>query len=185
MVTKDKIRPFNTNPYLKSNPFFRFEVEVPKDVIEMSPKLIKHWQIHNPFKSALSLIAVNYDERSYRLVCIGFEEKDKGSAYALAIKGAALLAEIHFKSIRQVIEMWTQIEIFRQQLKNLDEIIKISEKEFEILVRVEERFMRYAIGTNGSNIKKVLKLPGIQTVDRVAGVEGNVFRVTGISKNSI
>ena len=179
IVTKDRIRPINPNPYLTKNPFFKFMVEVPKDLLAMNPKVVKSSETHKHFKTALSLIAVNYDNRFQRLVCIGFEDNDKMTVYRKAVKFAELLADTHYRAVRQTVEMRTQIEVFGQQFKNLDEIIKIKENEFEILVRVEEQFMRYAIGTNGSNIKRVLQMPGILSVDRVAGVQENVFRVIG------
>ena len=153
-------------------------IEVPKE-LALSEDLIKMSETHKHLKKVLSLIAVNYDKRTNRLVCIGFADKHKTEAYRMALKGAELLADIHFRAVKQTIELRTQIKLFGQQFKNLDEIIKIKENEFEILVRVEEDLMRYAIGYNGSNIKKVLQMPGLLSVDRVMGIEENVFRVIG------
>jgi len=185
IVTKDRIRPMNPNPYLKSNPFFKFMVEVPKDLLAMNPEVVKRGETHKHFKSALKLVSVTYDEKSDRLVCIGFAHNHKDIAYRNALKGAEVLAETHYKALRQEVELITQIGIFSQQYKNLDEVIKIKENEFEILVRVEEDFMRYAIGYMGANIKSVLKMPGILSVDRVPGVEENIFRVLATNRNSL
>lgn len=180
IVTKERIRPMNTNPYLTHNPFFKFTIEVPKDVTKVCGPAIGESDTHRHFQSALGLFAVTHDERHNRLICIGFTEHNKQIQFDKTFISARMLVDIHWRSLLEYFEKKEQIVILRSQLNHVDEVVKIADNEYEVMVKVENHLMGYAIGHRGANIQRALKIPGVLNVDRVpVDDKENMFKITG------
>ena len=155
-------------------------IDVPKDVLKACGPTFAQSETHRLFRSALNLFAVNYDDRQNRLVCIGLVEQNKRYWFEKTVKSAGLLVDLHWRSLREYFEKKEQIQSLRSQLTNVDEVIKSGEGEYEVMVKVENHLMGYAIGQRGANIHKALKVFGVKTVDRVPVDENeNMFKITG------
>jgi len=176
-VTKDRIRPVNPNPYLTTNPFFKFTIDVPKELAKSSLSFISKSQTHKQFKKSLGIITIRYDEPNNYLLCVGYAENDKNYTYLTTQKRAIILSDMHFRSLQQKIEVMAKNELLQQKLNySSGDIINKNGTEFELNVRVSPHLIGLAIGTNGSNLKMITKIPGIISVDNIKGI----FRVIGI-----
>jgi fragile X mental retardation protein len=179
IVTKDRIRHVNTNPYLKTNPFFKFRIDVPKEMAKNNLSFISKSETHKHLKKALGIIAIRFDELNNQLLCIGYAENEKNYWSAVTKKRALLLSDMHFRSLQQKIEVMAKNEALRQKLNySSGELISQNGKHFELNVRVSQDLIGLAIGTNGSHLKLISKIPGIISIENNKGI----FRITGIIK---
>jgi hypothetical protein len=176
IYTADKIRAINPNPYLSVNPFFKLVIEVPNDLIAKNLELIQKSQTHEHFRRALAFISVTFVDHLKSLVCIWLAPNPIDHWIQITKRRALVLSEIHFRSLRQMFEMLTNLKGLREQRNSIDEVVKHNDNGFELFVKVEEHLIGLAIGTKGAHLKRVLSVPGIVSINNNDGV----FRIIGI-----
>ncbi|CAG2113422.1 unnamed protein product [Medioppia subpectinata] len=170
IVTKEQIRPMNTNPYLKTSPFFKFVMKVPKELVDMNAAMVQRSQTHQHFRTALSLVSVTFVDHMNILVCVGFAAEPTEHLRSIVEKRALLLADIHFRCLRQSFQLMANVKALTDQRDSLDDVIKHNDNGFEMYVEVEQHLIGLAIGSKGSNLKRVLTTPGVVSITHKDGV---------------
>ncbi|XP_054159469.1 RNA-binding protein fxr1-B-like [Oppia nitens] len=181
-VTNEKVRSVNANPYITANPFFKFVVIVPNELItdKITSGSIRLSETHRHFRSALSLVNVYYAEHMTALVCIGYEPAVKGYAFEITKKRASMLADDHFKAVKLIAAMKAENESIITQVKSMDDVVPLDGNRFEVNVKIEDHLIGVAIGTKGAYLKRVLAQPGVQSINNYDGI----FKIIGDSRKA-
>ncbi|XP_017786784.1 PREDICTED: synaptic functional regulator FMR1-like isoform X2 [Nicrophorus vespilloides] len=150
IVNSDRLRHKNMNPPLDRNMFFKFEIQVPEDVREYA----KGENTHKEFQKAINAGMVRYQPDTGNLVVISTCETSK--------KRAAMVQEMHFRSLQQKVLLMKRTEEAVRQLENT-KLANAGGYSDEFNVR--EDLMGLAIGAHGVNIQQARKVNGITNIE--------------------
>lgn len=183
IVPSDRIRIKNPYQPLTSNPFFKFELDVPQEILGMNTSLLTRSETHKQFRQSIGVIVVRFDEKEGKLICIGYAPQDKIYIGETTRKRATMLSEMHFRNLRQKIIMLTKNEEAAKQLELSKHPYGYGSshygQNYVIEVRVAEQLMGLAIGAHGVNIQNARKLDGITTIE--IEEDSCTFRIKGQS----
>lgn len=166
IVPVERVRPKNCNPCMSK--VHQYSIEVPSDLSEISKDL----SCHKDFMKASNASFIAFDEDRSLLVITAFDES--------ATKKAALLGDMHLRSLRQKMLIRQQTELVAKRLESTRLNTKAPFQEEFV---VPEALMGLAIGTHGSNISQARRIQGIISVDLEE--ESGTFRINGLSEESV
>ncbi|CAB3983715.1 synaptic functional regulator FMR1-like isoform X1 [Paramuricea clavata] len=148
IVPREKIRPCNPNEAINRSMYSKCIIDVPQDL----QQICKDQNVHREFKHQSGVGLVVYNEDLANLICLSRSEK--------AVKKAAVLSEMHFRSLRTRLLLQSWINDTASQLQ-------LAQNQFGIVevLKLPENLMGLAIGAQGANIQKARKLPGIRSIE--------------------
>jgi len=199
IVPSDHIRLKNPNPLLSdaTNPFFKFDLDVPKDLMQLNTSLLSKADTHRQFKHSLCAIAVRFSNpASEKLTVIGYAfTKDKKSEARTMEKKASMLCGMHFKYLKQKLVLLEKTEEVAKKLEST----RISgsgggvghpigsfemgsshfapNRLYMVDFKVPNHLMGLAIGSGGSNIQKARQVEGVVEIYD----ENDTFHIKGTS----
>ncbi|KAI4456632.1 fragile x mental retardation syndrome-related protein [Holotrichia oblita] len=150
IVSSDRIRHKNSNPPLDRSMFHKFEIDVPEDVREYA----KVESAHKEFQKAIGAGVIRYIPERGVLVVISRCESSR--------KRAAMLQEMHFRSLQQKVLLLKRTEEAQRQLESTK---LASVGGFSDEFNVREDLMGLAIGAHGANIQQARKVDGITNIE--------------------
>lgn len=168
IVTKERLRPFNTNPSLASTRMRKVSLDVPEDLREFCSK---HIDAHKEFEKSIGAILVRYNSVDHKLDVIVPNESTE--------KRATIVSDLHFRSLRTKLQMLQRVEEASKQLEMSQQRAESCMERFT----VHEDLVGLAIGTGGSNIMAARKIPGV--VDIVLDEDTHTFTVYGETKEAV
>lgn len=197
IVPSDRIRLKNPNPMLSSyNPFFKFDIDVPKDLMQLNTSLLSKAEIHRQFKQSLFAIAVRFnDPASEKLTVIGYSfTKDKKQEARSMEKKASLLCGMHFKFLKQKINLLERAEEVAKKLEStrisgsssgghpmgsfdMGSSHFSSNRLYVVEFKVPNHLMGLAIGGGGQNIHKARQIDGVVEIHE----NNDTFHISGYS----
>lgn len=196
IVPSDRIRLRNPNLMLSSyNPFFKFDLDVPKDLIQLNTHLLSRPETHRQFKQSLFAISVRFnDPASEKLTIIGFSfSKDKKQDAISMEKKASMLCGMHFKYLKQKIALLEKAEEVAKKLEStrisgpgsghqmgsfeMGSSHFSSNRLFVVEFKVPNHLMGLAIGGGGQNIHKARQIEGVVEIYE----DNDTFHISGHS----
>lgn len=166
IVPRERIRPLNRNGPISRDMYHKNMIDVPQDLRQ----LCKDELVHREFKKQTEASCVYYNDDLAVLVVLSRNERP--------VKCAAMLSEIHFRSLRtkMLLQSWTdetarQLQTAKQQLGVVD------------MLTLPDHLMGLAIGAQGANIQQARKLPGIVSIE--VDEENCTFHICGESEGSV
>ncbi|XP_029197944.1 fragile X messenger ribonucleoprotein 1 homolog isoform X2 [Acropora muricata] len=166
IVPRERIRPLNRNGPISRDMYHKNMIDVPQDLRQ----LCKDELVHREFKKQTEASCVYYNDDLAVLVVLSRNERP--------VKCAAMLSEIHFRSLRtkMLLQSWTdetarQLQTAKQQLGVVD------------MLALPDHLMGLAIGAQGANIQQARKLPGIVSIE--VDEENCTFHICGESEGSV
>ncbi|KAL7646752.1 UNVERIFIED_CONTAM: hypothetical protein RMT77_002007 [Armadillidium vulgare] len=164
----DKVRIRNTNPPITPSTFHRFEIEVPEDVRDYARMESAHVQ----FRRSCGALSCIFNSDTNNLVLIGRSEQCE--------RRAMMLAEMHFRNIKQKVVLLYRTEEAAKQLEST-RLQTTSGCLMEFSVR--EDLMGLAIGAHGANIQLARKVEGVTNIE----LEENtcVFKIYGETPEAV
>lgn len=148
IVPRDKIRPSNTNEAVTKSMYSKCIIDVPQDL----QQICKDESVHREFRHQSGVGLVMYNEDLANLICLSRSEK--------AVKKAAILSEMHFRSLRtrMLLQSW---------INDTANHLQMAQNHFGFIevLKLPENLMGLAIGAQGANIQKARKLPGIRSIE--------------------
>lgn len=196
IVPNDRIRLKNPNPMLSAyNPFFKFDLDVPKDLMQLNTHLLSKPDTHRQFKQSLSAISVRFnDPTSAKLTVIGFSfSKDKKQDALSMGKKANMLCGMHFRNLKQKIALLEKAEEVAKRLEStrisgpgsghqpgsfeMGSSQFSSNRLFVVEFKVPTHLMGLAIGGGGSNIHKARQIEGVVEIFE----DHDTFHISGHS----
>ncbi|XP_031557475.1 synaptic functional regulator FMR1-like [Actinia tenebrosa] len=166
IVPRERIRPVNTNGPISRNMYYKVMIDVAPDL----RAICKDESCHREFKRQCNAACVGFNDNLNVLVVLSRSE--------LPVKRAAMLSEMHFRSLRtkMLLQSWTdetarQLEMAKKQMGVCDKL------------RLPEHLMGLAIGAQGANIQQARKLPGIISIE--VDEENCTFYICGENEPSI
>ncbi|CAH1100363.1 unnamed protein product [Psylliodes chrysocephalus] len=150
IVSIDRLRAKNNNPPIDKNMFNKFEIEVPDDVREYAKKE----NAHAEFQKAIGAGCITYNAEKNVLLVISRRESSRSRA--------ALLQDMHFRSLSQKVLLLKRTEEAARQLEST-KLATIGGYSDEFIVR--EDLMGLAIGAHGANIQQARKVDGITNIE--------------------
>ena len=198
IVTSDHIRLRNPNPFLSDtlNPFFKFDIDVPKDLMQLNTSLLSKAETHRQFKQSLDAIAVRFNNpASEKLTVIGFSfTKDKKQEARNMEKKASMLCTMHFSHVKQKIMLLERTEEVAKRLESTRISGSVSgsgrpigsfemgsspysKQCFSVAFRVPSHLMGLAIGAGGSNIQRARQVDGVVDIRE----ENDTFHISATS----
>ncbi|XP_030759821.1 synaptic functional regulator FMR1 isoform X2 [Sitophilus oryzae] len=167
IVSNDRLRQKNANPPIDKSLFTKFEIEVPEDIREYCKK-----DTHIEFAKAIGAGQITYNPEKGCLVVISRNDASK--------KKAALLQDMHFRSLSQKVFLLKRTEEAARQLENT-KLATIGGYSDEF--HVKEYLMGLAIGAHGVNIQQARKVEGITNIE----LEENTctFKIYGESNDAV
>ncbi|XP_062456745.1 RNA-binding protein FXR2 isoform X2 [Rhea pennata] len=139
IVTLERLRPINPSREATKATFFQYRLPVPEDLKDACSNA----GVHKEFKRGVGADCVFLKAASSELCILATSEA--------AVKRAALLGDMHLRSIRTKLMLMSRNE----------EATKHLEEEFG----VREELMGLAIGTHGANIQQARKVPGVTAIE--------------------
>lgn len=204
IVPIDRIRHRNPNPCLSLNPFYKVEVPISEDLrqVRANAVWISKPEAHEKFRTGIEAVSVRFVESKEALVAIGFSLSDKGLAAAQMKKRATMLAEMHFRNLKQKIFLSQRTEEAAKQLEstrgpsinpygsfsgNNDGNFGSSNSKHPQYVTIEfsvaPHLMGLSIGTHGTNIQNARKVDGVVAID--IAEDTCTFRLRGTSNEAV
>uniref|UniRef100_A0A6G1SJN6 Fragile X mental retardation syndrome-related protein 1 n=1 Tax=Aceria tosichella TaxID=561515 RepID=A0A6G1SJN6_9ACAR len=198
IVPSDRIRLKNPNPLLSenSNPFFKFDIDVPKDIMQLNTSLLSKSETHRQFKNSLYAIAVRFNNpANEKLTVIGYSfTKDKKHEARTMEKKASMLCGMHFRYLKQKILLLEKTEEVAKKLEStrisgsggtghpigsfdMGSSHFSSNRLFVVDFKVPTHLMGLAIGAGGSNIQKARQVEGVVEIYD----EHETFHISGTS----
>ncbi|EDO44731.1 predicted protein [Nematostella vectensis] len=166
IVPRERIRPPNTNGSISRQMYYKVMIDVPPDL----KNICKDENTHREFKKQVNAACVGYNENLNVLVVLSRSE--------LPVKRAAMLSEIHFRSLRtkMLLQSWSD-ETARQ--------LELAKKQMGVLERLKlpEHLMGLAIGAQGANIQQARKLPGVMSIE--VDEENCTFNICGENERAV
>ncbi|KAK2564783.1 Fragile X messenger ribonucleoprotein 1-like protein [Acropora cervicornis] len=166
IVPRERIRPLNRNGPISRDMYHKNMIDVPQDLRQ----LCKDELVHREFKKQTEASCVYYNDDLAVLVVLSRNERP--------VKCAAMLSEIHFRSLRtkMLLQSWTdetarQLQTAKQQLGVVD------------MLTLPDHLMGLAIGAQGANIQQARKLPGVVSIE--VDEENCTFHICGESEGSV
>lgn len=197
IVPNDRIRLKNPNPLLSHfNPFFKFDIDVPKDLMQLNTSLLSKAEIHRQFKQSLYAIAVRFNNpASEKLTIIGYSfTKDVKQEARNMERKASMLCGMHFKYLKQKINLLERAEEVQKKLEStrisgsggpghpigsfdMGSSHFSSNRLFIVEFKVPTHLMGLAIGGGGQNIHKARQIEGVVEIYE----DNDTFHISGHS----
>ncbi|XP_020620229.1 synaptic functional regulator FMR1-like isoform X2 [Orbicella faveolata] len=166
IVPRERIRPASHNGPISRNMYHKVMIDVPQDLRQ----LCKDEGTHREFKKQCGASCVYYNDELAVLVVLSRSERP--------VKCAAMLSEIHFRSLRtkMLLQSWTdetarQLETAKKQMGVVD------------MLTLPDHLMGLAIGAQGANIQQARRLAGIISIE--VDEENCTFHICGDSEATV
>ena len=199
IVPSDRIRLKNPNPLLSNsfNPFFKFDIDVPKDLMQLNTSLLSKSETHRQFRQSLYAIAVRFNNPALeKLTVIGYSfTKDRKNEASSMERKASMLCGMHFKYLKQKIILLEKTEEVAKKLEStrisgggggsghpmgsfdMGSSHFSSNRLYVVDFKVPNHLMGLAIGGGGSNIQKARQVEGVVEIYE----DNDTFHISGTS----
>lgn len=197
IVPNDRIRLKNPNPMLSNfNPFYKFDIDVPKDLMSLNTSLLSKSETHRQFKQSLYAIAVRFNNpASEKLTVIGYSfTKDKKQEARNTERKASMLCGMHFKYLKQKLILLERAEEVAKKLEStrisgsggsghpmgsfeMGSSHFSSNRLYVVEFKVPNHLMGLAIGGGGQNIHKARQIEGVVEIYE----DNDTFHISGHS----
>lgn len=195
IVPSDRIRLKNPNPMLSNfNPFYKFDIDVPKDLMSLNTSLLSKSETHRQFKQSLYAIAVRFNNpASEKLTVIGYSfTKDKNQEARSTERKASMLCGMHFKYLKQKLILMERAEEVAKKLEStrisgsggsghpmgsfeMGSSHFSSNRLYVVEFKVPNHLMGLAIGGGGQNIHKARQIEGVVEIYE----DNDTFHISG------
>lgn len=166
IVPRERIRPSSRNGPISKSMFHKVMIDVPQDLRQ----LCKGEMMHREFKKQCGASCVYYHDELGVLVALSRSERP--------VKCAAMLSEIHFRSLRTKMLLQSWMDETARQLETAKKQMGVVE-----MLTLPDHLMGLAIGAQGANIQQARRLTGIISIE--VDEENCTFHICGESEASV
>ncbi|CAH3020659.1 unnamed protein product [Porites evermanni] len=166
IVPRERIRPCSCNGPIAKDMYQKVMIDVPQDLRQ----LCKDEAVHREFKKQTGASCVYYHDELAVLVALSRSERP--------VKCAAMLSEIHFRSLRTKMLLQSWIDETARQLQTAKKQMGVVD-----MLTLPDHLMGLAIGAQGANIQQARRLPGIISIE--VDEENCTFHICGDGEESV